>query len=77
MTPLEQLTSALRSALTDRGLTPAAVEHLRQLALHVIDYDQTTPDDTRAALRAALDTSNRPDARSFLTDSGIGQSRPA
>ena len=76
MTPLEQLTNAIRALLSERrGATPAEIEHLRQIALHVIDYDTNTTEDQRAALRDALDLGNRPDARSFLTDSGWNGSR--
>src|SRR4051812_42636023 len=75
MTPLEMLTNTFRSALRDGAVTPEGLENLRQLALHVIDHDTTSAEETRSALREALDTSNRPNARSFLTDSGIGRSR--
>ena len=75
MTPLEQLIVAIRQAVADGHVTREGVERLRQIALHVIDHDITSADDTRAALRDALDTSSRPDARSFATDAGIGASR--
>jgi hypothetical protein len=75
MTPLEQLIAAIRQAITDGHMTREGVERLRQIALHVIDHDTTSAEDVRVALRAALDTSQRPDARSFATDAGFGASR--
>ena len=75
MTPLEQLVAAIRQAITDGHVTREGVERLKHAALHVIDFDQTSTEDTRTALRDALDTSNRPDARSFATDAGLGASR--
>jgi hypothetical protein len=74
-TPLEQLTTAIRDVLTTRAATREQIETLRQLSIHVIDFDTSSADEIRAALRDALDVANRPDARSFATDSGIGASR--
>jgi len=75
MTPLEMFVDAVRTALRDGAVTREGLETLRQRALHVLGHDTTSAEDTRSALREALDTSNRPDARSFITDSGIGRSR--
>jgi len=75
MTLLDQLVAAMRQAITEGHVTREGVERLQQIALHVIDHDTTSAEDVRAALRAALDTSQRPDARSFATDAGLGASR--
>lgn len=75
MTPLTQLTDAIRELIAGGGATAAQIENLRQLALHTLDHDTTSAEDIRVALREALDTSNRPNAASFATDSGIGASR--
>jgi hypothetical protein len=75
MTPLEHLIGLIRRSLIEGMVTKAGVEELKQAALHVIDYDTTSAEETRAALRDALDTTNRPNASSFKTDSGIGASR--
>jgi hypothetical protein len=75
MSPLEQLIRAIRDVLTTRAATREQIETLRQLGLHVIDHDSSTAEEQRAAIRDALDLTNRPDARSFTTDSGIGASR--
>jgi hypothetical protein len=71
MKPLDQLIAAIRTALEDRQMTPAALETFRQLWLHALRFDTTDADTARAALITALDTGARPDARSFATDSGI------
>ena len=76
MTPtLETLILTIHDVLTAQKATTAQVEHLRQVALSVIDHDASTADEIREALRSVLDTSQRPNARSWRTDSGIGASR--
>ena len=75
MTPLEYLVRLIGRSLIEGQVTKAGIEELRQAALHVIDHDTSTAEETRTALRDALDTTNRPNASSFKTDSGIGASR--
>lgn len=76
MTPLQQLTAFVRDLLAaGSGATPAQIEHLRQLWLHVLDHSTDTDAEMRQALRDVLDTSQRPNAASWKTDSGIGHSR--
>jgi hypothetical protein len=69
------LTLAIREVLTDQQATPAQVENLRQTALYFIDHGTDSADEIRIALRDVLDRSNRPAARSWQTDSGLGASR--
>ena len=76
MTPtLKLLIDAIHEVLTDQRATSAQVENLRRLALYVIDQDTSTADEIRMALRGVLDISDRPDARSWRTDSGVDASR--
>jgi hypothetical protein len=76
MSPLAQLLAAIRPIVAERrGATETEIEQLRQLAVHVIDHDLTPVDVTRTELRDALDTTDRPDARSFVTDSGLDACR--
>jgi hypothetical protein len=70
MSLLERLILELKQAVADGQLTREGFERLRQTALHQIDHGTEPADDIREALRAALDTTNRPDARSWQIDSG-------
>lgn len=74
MKPIDLLKNAIREVVHDRGATPAQVDNLRQLSRSVLDHDDSSADEIRAALRWAL-SFDAPDASSFATDSGIGASR--
>jgi hypothetical protein len=73
MTPLDRFIGLVRRTLNDPHVTREATDELRRAALDVIDHDLSP--DVRQRLRAALDTSEQPDMRSFQTDSGVGRSR--
>jgi hypothetical protein len=74
MKPIDHLKFALREVVTDHAATPAQVEQLRQLARSVLDHDDSSADEIRAALRWSLDF-DPPDVRSFATDAGLLPSR--
>jgi hypothetical protein len=71
---IDLLKHAIREVVTDRAATPAQVEQLRQLARSVLDHDDSSADEIRAALRWSLDF-DPPDVRSFAADSGREPSR--
>jgi hypothetical protein len=70
--PIELLARALRSAIDDGSVTPAELVNLKQLGRTVLDHDDSSAEEIRAQIRWAL--ADRPDVRSFATDSGLNQS---